>query len=560
MPSQRKVLLIGLDGATWDLMRPWADAGHLPALKRLTDEGSSGVLTSTLQPVTAPAWVSFMTGVNQGKHGIYDFVRRRADSYDLEITNASMIGCRTLFDLLSDQGRRVAAVNVPFTFPPWQVNGLMVSGLFAPVVGAQTTAPASVYDTIRRLAPNYVVQPDYDGRADDPLGDFRERLLASVDDRLRVAQHFMSAEPWDLFAVVFTATDQVQHAFWAAMTGADPGLTRFRGAILGVYRRVDAAVGELVAGIDDETLVVIMSDHGAGPLEKLVQLNRWLSDHRWLQFQAGAGEAGGAALTSRVIRTAMTRYRRHVPSAWRARVRLELGRIFEPLKGKIETQLFASVIDWPATRAYSLGTGGNIFINLKGREPAGIVEPGTEYERVRDAIADELEELQAPDSDIPIVERVYRREELYNGPYLDRAPDLIVKWRDYAFWGRGRYEIAGVPLFDDIGTWDFSDLPLSAVHRLEGVLIAAGHGVRAGQRIDGARLIDLAPTIMSFLGLEVPAHMDGRLLSELFDDTGLPAAMRSTTDTATDRERPDYAYSDEDADAIEKRLEELGYL
>ncbi len=560
MPSQRKVLLIGLDGATWDLMRPWADAGHLPALKRLVDEGSSGVLTSTLQPVTAPAWVSFMTGVNQGKHGIYDFVRRHAGSYDLEITNASMVGCRTIFDLLSDAGRRVAAINVPFTFPPWSVNGVMVSGLFAPVVGAQTTEPASVYDTIRRLAPNYVVQPDYDSRAQDPLSDFRKRLLASVDDRLRLAQHFMAAEPWDLFAVVFTATDQAQHAFWAAMTGADPSLSRFQDAILDVYRRVDAAVGELVAGVDDETLVLIMSDHGAGPLEKLVQLNRWLSDHRWLQFQESTGEASGEALASHIIRTVMTRYRRHVPSKWRARVRLELGRIFEPLKGKIETQLFASVIDWPATRAYSLGTGGNIFINLKGREPAGIVEPGAEYERVRDAIADELGELRAPNSDTSIVERVYRREELYDGPYVNRAPDLVVKWRDYAYWGRGRYEIAGVPLFDDIGTWDFSDLPLSAVHRLEGVLVAAASSVRAGRLIDGARLIDLAPTILNFMGLEVPAHMDGRLLSELFDDTDLPAAVQLATDTDPERERSDYAYSDADADAIQKRLEELGYL
>ncbi|MFQ5858262.1 MAG: alkaline phosphatase family protein [Anaerolineae bacterium] len=560
MTSKPKVLLIGLDGVTWDLVQPWAQAGHLPTLKRLMSEGTWGPLMSTLQPVTAPAWVSFMTGVNQGKHGIYDFVRRRAGTYDLEITNASMIGCRTLFDVLSDHGRRVAAINVPFTFPPWRVNGIMVGGLFAPAANPRIAVPADAYDSIRAVAPDYVVQPDYDSRANDPLADFLYRLLASVSARQQVARHFMGTERWDLFAVVFTATDQVQHAFWAAMTGADPALSRFQDAIPQVYRRVDAAVADLLAAADDQTLVIIMSDHGAGPLEKLVQLNRWLSDHRWLRFRNGAGERRGEALSSRFIRIAMTRYRRSVPSTLRARVRMGLGRVFEPLKGRLETQLYASAVDWPATRAYSLGTGGNICINLKGREPAGIVRPGAEYERVRDEIIAGLEALCSPDTNTPIVERVYRREELYHGPYLDLAPDLVVKWRDYSFWGRGRYEIAGTPLFDDISTWEFSDLPLSAVHRLEGVLIVHGSGVRVGQRIEGARLIDLGPTILHVLDLEAPPHMDGRVITGLFAGDGPARVSPASVDSEPARRDADYAYSDEEAEAIQKRLEDLGYL
>ena len=556
-----KVLLLGLDGATWDLMLPWIEAGQLPNLARLQQQGSWGNLASTLQPVTAPAWVSFMTGMNQGKHNLYDFVRRRAGSYDLELTNASMVQAPTLFDHLSRVGRRVACVNMPFTFPPRPLNGVMVSGLFATVVDESITYPHTFFQTLKQITPQYAINPDYKSQAATPLATYLQDLLNSIDERTKVVEHLLQTEPWDLLAVVYTATDQVQHAFWHCLPDAEVPAAyqshpqRFGEAILQVYQRIDAAIGRLLTQIDEETIVVVMSDHGAGPLRRWVQLNRWLANEGFLTFK-GAAATGQRGRKASLINQAASAYKRLLPDSLRRTIRARLGARFYDLKARMETEMFTATVEWSQTRAYSLGACGNIFINLQGREPQGTV-PAAEYETVRSEIATRLATLQDPDTGQPLVRCVHRREDVYSGPYLENAPDLLIEWADYSYWGRGRFDVDSPDVLETRHHWDFSELPLTGTHRPQGIFIIQGTPIQSAAELTGARLIDVLPTILYLMGLPLPSGLDGRVLAEAF--TNPPESIPTeTTDTLLDQEK--YGYSAEDSALIEQRLKELGYL
>jgi predicted AlkP superfamily phosphohydrolase/phosphomutase len=557
--GQSRVLIIGLDSATFNLIEPWAAQGLLPNLARLMQEGAAGRLASTLQPTTAPAWVTFMTGMNQGKHGLYDFVRRRADKYSLDVTNGSHVAAPLMFETLSQLGRRVITVNVPYSYPPRPVNGIVIGGPFAPAVTRELVYPPDVFDTLKEIAPDYFVIPDYDAHAADPLAHFAERLQREVELREQVGVALMQRETWDVFTVVIMATDEVQHTFWQCLEASeDSPLAKYRHVIRDIYQRCDAAVGRLIeaAQRDERPLdVLVLSDHGAGRFEWMVNLNRWLADQGLLRFNVERSTSL-KQLRTNIIQQAAHVYRHYVPAATRTVIRNRLGsKRFSRVQEEFQSAVVSDTIDWAQTQAYSLGAGGNIFINLQGREPLGCVS-AVEYEPMRQRIIDELMLLRTPDSRQLMVAKVYRREELYHGDRLDQAPDLIVQWTDYAYWGRGFYG-PQQPVFEKQQRFDFSAQPLSGSHRPDGILIARGPHIRSGARIDGARLIDIAPTVFHLLGYAPPAEMDGRVL----DDMLLQSTESLTpTDTASASTSDSLDYTPEEAALIADHLRALGYL
>jgi predicted AlkP superfamily phosphohydrolase/phosphomutase len=557
--SRKRVLVIGLDGGTFDLIDPWVLEGYLPNLAHLMSNGCRGRLASTLQPLSAPAWTTFMTGVNQGQHGVYDFVRRREGSYNLEVTNASIIAAPTVFDLLGHFGHRVVAVNVPYTFPPHPVNGVLFSGPFAPVADASLVYPPALGETLMDLVDDYFITPEYDQGAPAPLSKYLSDLKRGLMYRHQIAAHLMDTEPWDLFVVVFVATDRVGHSFWHCMTASDNDpYVRFRHAIRDVYQSADAAIGSLLERVDKDTVVIVLSDHGFGPLHRVVNLNRWLAEAGYLCFKPSQSRSMGR-WQARLINRLVNVYRRMPPSL-RVGFRSRLGaQRFQQIKGDVESALFASAVEWSRTRAYALGAGGKIYLNVAGREPEGIVQPGTEYETLRNELADVLAAMQDPETGQCIVLRVWRREELYHGSLLDQAPDLIIEWADYRYWGRGRYDIWAAPVFEDRRTMDYSELPLTGTHQPDGILIINGPDVKTGSEIEGAQLADLTPTMLRILGLPVPAYMDGAVLGDAFADGALDSLIASTT-TLDISSLDKFVYTDEDTAKISQRLKDLGYL
>jgi predicted AlkP superfamily phosphohydrolase/phosphomutase len=556
MTTSTRTFVLGLDSATWDLLDPWMAQGLLPNLAALRARGAWGTLQSTIQPITSAAWPTLLTGKQQGKHSIYDFVRRRQGSYAVEMTNASMIASPTLYDLLSAAGRSVASINMPYTFPPRPVNGVVVGGLFATVTGPALTYPPSAWEEITQVAPEYCIAPDYDASAADPLQRYIDDMHSSIEQRTRVAEHFLAKQDWDLFVLVYTEPDEIQHAFWHCLEGEElpPAFAdhpqRFGNPILAVYQQIDAALPRLLALMGPDANVWVVSDHGAGQLRYMVYLNPILAQHGLLRFKQRAGHG------SRLQRLARL-YKRSLPNGVRAGLRRMLGDdAFQVIKGELETRSFASAIDWQHTRAYALGSWGNIFVNLAGREPQGTVQPGAEYEQVCREVSELFLSLRHPETGAPAVARVHRREELYSGAALEQAPDLIVLWADQTVCGRGGYEGLSHEVFERRWTADFSELPLTGFHRQNGIYMAAGPAVSARGPAAEASLVDIAPSILSQMGLATPQDMDGRAIG--LQELHAAPAQAPLGELAW--EGDSYRYSDEEEAMIQKRLEDLGYL
>jgi len=563
-----RVLIIGLDAATPELVSSWSNDGHLPNLARMIAEGAWGKLRSTLQPVTSAAWTTIMTGANQGKHGLYDFVQRLAGTYSVEVTDASHIKLPTILEIASRFGKRVVSINMPYTSPPPPVNGIIVGGPFAPAINKRSVYPADFIPILREIVPDYFILPDYDPSTPDPMGAFATRLHEEIEQRERLCLRLMQSETWDLFTVVFMAADEAQHSFWHCQT-ARPGTKEWshRNVIRDVYQRLDAAIGRLVAqAITDEafhTTVLVISDHGAGPLRWLVNLNRWLAQQGFLHYTSST-LTRLAQVRASGLRNLARAYRRIVPPRLRALLRSQSdGRLFARMKGKLESTINNTAIDWSRTRAYALGSGGNLYLNLQGREPQGIIQVEAEYEETRTQIADALKTLSDPEDGSPLVQRVYRREEIYTGPQLAMAPDLVIEWSDYANWGRGGPALLNTPVLENQRHFDLSDQPLSGSHRKDGIIVAYGPSIRKGTAIQNAGLVDVMPTALSLLGLPLPDHLDGKTLG-IFDAIDSPREIGELVEEkgsipAPFEEGPTEGYTPEETQELIRRLRDLGY-
>jgi predicted AlkP superfamily phosphohydrolase/phosphomutase len=553
-----KVLVIGLDSATLDLVEPWAKQGKLPALAKLMADGMYGPLRSVMPVLSSAAWSSFMTGVNPGKHSIYDFMRRDPGTYRLRLVRREHNQAPSLWRLLSQEGKRVGVINVPMTYSPEEVNGFLVSGLGTPEF-KPFTFPPELGDELRqrgyRVNKRTTYQPGKEAAYLQDIYELAERQFES-------SLWLMKRAPWDFFMTVFFDTDQISHTFWRYMDAAhpqhDPAQARVYGnAILEFHQKLDGYIAALIEAAGPGTTVLIVSDHGAGPLYKDVFLNEWLRAKGYLAIDQNASlSAGGRGLAARMGLT-----RNGISRALR---RLGLQRVETAIKELLGDRIellpktrrveFPQAIDWSKTRAYSFGYQGQIYINLKGREPQGIVENGQEYEQLCQEIIDALFELVDPQDGQAVLDCVHRKEQVFQGPYLEYAPDLILEMRGLAYQTRQGYEFgeqAG-KIFSTPVTFD------SGSHRRDGLLIAGGDKVRRLGRVDaGANLIDLAPTILALLDSPIPFEMDGTAREDLFH---LPPLKRQMTPTGAGAPTRPVAFTDEEEQEMIERLKGLGYL
>lgn len=561
--TDHKVIILGLDGATLDLIIPWANQGHLPAFQRMIQEGTIGELRSTIHPLTAPAWISFMTGLNPGKHGIYDFIRRKPNSYDVELVYAGNLRAKTIWNLLSEAGKRVGAINIPMIYPPRPVNGFLISGIDTPGLGSPFTYPPELYDELKTNVGEYIIAVSGNNQEEWARG-FR----SMAETRTRVFDYLRRNKPWDCLMVVYSATDMSQHIFWKNMEGLASGSPSpedllYGGIILEIYQKIDRMLAGLLDEVDDRTTIMIMSDHGAGPLKRAVFMNRWLEEQGWLVRRESAESSAVASLSLRaardVLRRGLLAGKRYLP----AQARGWLKRNLPGVRDSIEGFMLSSQLDWSRTRAFSVGSYGSIYLNLWGREPEGIVEPGPEAEELFMQIIGGLEELRDPQTGERVVEKVHRKGELYWGEYVNFAPDLIVEWKNYEYDCRQRFGTEETSVFADALT--LSDLQeaqnMSAVHRLHGTLMLRGSRVPRAHTIEGAQIIDLAPTILYLLGQPVPKSMDGRVLTNALDEGYVASHPIAYTDDLGEGFGPAVGqYTEEESEVVSDRLRGLGYL
>jgi predicted AlkP superfamily phosphohydrolase/phosphomutase len=463
---KRKVMVIGLDCADPELVfGPWLD--ELPNIRRVVQAGVHGKLRSVTPPITVPAWMCMMTSRDPGELGIYGFRNRSEYGYDkLSVANSASVHEKTVWDILSESGKESIVIGVPPTYPVKALRGNLVSCFLTPGAQSQYTYPHELRPELQRLVGDYMV--DVKGFRTDKKQWLLSQIYEMTTKRFTVAKHLLRNKPWDFFMMVEMGTDRIHHGFWQFMDPrhvlyAGEG-NAFREAIHDYYKYVDSLVGELLEFADDNTRVIIVSDHGAKRMDGAIALNEWLVQKGYLALK-------------------------HYPK--------------EPMR------LDELEIDWSRTKAWGEGGYyGRVSINVEGREPEGIV-PKAEYDAVRRKLKEELEAL-GDENGISIGTRVVLSEEVYR----DRrniAPDLSVffgdlYWRSSGMVGGGK--IHGKE--NDTG-------PDGANHNWDGILVMAegkalGKGTQNVRPLQGLRLYDVAPTVLEAFKIAPLPKMQGTVI------------------------------------------------
>lgn len=565
--ARQRVLVIGIDGATFDLIDPWVEEGRLPALRESLRNGTRAALRSTPLSNSAQAWSSFITGKNAGKHGIYDFFESLPDSYGVRFINASFRKGKSLWRLVNDAGKKVGVINVPITYPAEAVEGFLIPGLDSPGVDASFAHPPELMTEIEQRVGKYILEAGVWGlvRQGKPESALHA-LLAMVRTRTAAARYLMQSRDWDLFVAVYTATDKAQHHFWKYLDPRRPESrveAPYSDAIRQVYQAVDQAIAELRQAAGDAA-VVVMSDHGAGPSSRRsMYLNRWLRKEGFLRGRAAGGVGGRAQrLWYRLLAVANGQIKKRLSR----RAKELLLRLFPTLRDKVDSVLSLPGIDWSRTVAYSRENHPAIFINTVGREVEGIVAPGEEYEAVRDEIVERLTRVTCPETGEKVVGRVFRREEVYHGPELARAPDLVFEWNRFRYVHRPSgmdLDAEFLETLDDRALLESeNETRPSGVHRDHGVFIASGQGLKKGESIAVASLCDATATVLYLLGIRIPDDLDGRVLTEALEGRALAESPVQYTSETTEEAGPPVTvpYAEGEARNVEERLRGLGYI
>jgi predicted AlkP superfamily phosphohydrolase/phosphomutase len=418
---------------------------------------------------------------------------------------------------------------------------------------------------IREQVGNYILEAGIWGYIRRGMLDTAlKKLVEMVRIRTGVAKHLMQEKEWDLFVVVYTATDKVQHHFWKYIDPSRPESQQslpYSNAIFEVYKEIDVAVGELLGAAGDAS-VIIMSDHGAGPSSRRSMfINRWLRKEGFLHCnESRAISKGWDRLKYNFLQKANNEIKKLFPR----RIKEIMLRLFPKLRDKVDSILSLPGIDWTRTVAYSRENHPAIFVNTKGREAKGIVVPGTEYEEIRNQIATRLESLICPETGKRIVGRIFKREELYHGPEISRAPDIIFEWNEFLYVHRPSGIYLNEPFLeklDDKALLRSEDTTRpSGIHRDQGILVALGEPFEKKKVIANARIYDIAPTILYLLDLPIPEDMDGIVLEDIITPAYLhrcPIRKQATSASVEDYYQE---FAADETQAIQERLRGLGYI
>lgn len=457
--KRKKVLVIGLDCLTPQLLfDQWSQ--ELPTFKGLMEKGLYGPIQSSVPPITIPAWLTMVTSKNPGQLGLFGFRNRQNfDYFAQSIASASKVKAHTLWDILSQAGRKVCVVGVPPTYPPRSVNGCLVSCFLTPDTQSNYTYPQSLKGEIEQAVGKYIIDVE-NFRTEDKDG-LLGRIYEMTTNRFQVAHYLLQHKEWDFFMMVEMGPDRLHHGFWKYFDPQHrkyiPG-SQYAQVIKKYYQFLDHEVGELLREVnDEETAVIVVSDHGAQRMAGCINLNDWLIQEGYLTLSSPVNE-------------------------------------LTPLK--------KAPIDWVHTRAWGMGGYyGRIFLNVAGREPQGCIAP-QDYESIRQALQEKIKAIK-DDQGRPLNTHVFTPQEVYRGPYVPMAPDLIVYLGDLQW--RATESIGHPSLY----SFDTEMGPDDAMHADKGIFILCDHQLKGGQQLSHLRLLDVAPTILSLMGIPIPRDMEG---------------------------------------------------
>ena len=527
MAEGSRMLVIGLDGATWDLIKPWADEGKLPTFKKLMENGVWGELESTVPPWTVPAWNCLSAGKRPEKLGLTTFRQRETGSYKFRPCFVTKNPGTCFWDCLNDGEKRTHLLFLPNVHNPYKINGLMITGWLYENRD-KLTFPPDLKAKLEKAVGKFKI----DVAELDEKGGARTKIMTDkqyvnevrdiTEKHFDILKHILINYEWDTVFIVFAGSDRLQHRFWER-----------KNLILDYYKDIDNKINELSELINDDTYIMLVSDHGFGRSDYAFNVNDWLIKEGYLSLETGNSNP---SLLRRIYNLASKNKRLH---SMMIKAAVPLPRFKGMLEKKLNPKNFEDLeINWGNTKAFAYGCFGDVYLNLAGREPCGAVEV-REYDRVRDEIIDKLKALSPPETGKKLSVKVFKKEELYSDCTIkDTKPDIFILVTD-----------AGIQrISPGVGTGQIFQRSIRGMHRLNGIFLCHGPDIKKGKITRKARIYDIAPTVLHMFGLPIPKDMDGRVLKEIFEEDSELAKREIVYQAVNEREK------------ISKRIKELKTL
>jgi predicted AlkP superfamily phosphohydrolase/phosphomutase len=569
----QKVMVIGWDSSDFRLLTPWLEGGYLPNLKNLLKGSKHGILKSNYPPVTPIAWSTIVTGKNAAKHGVSGFMSFRERSYETYPINASERHGKDVWELLSDYGKKVAVIGVPLTYPVRKVNGFMISGFLTPDRSRDYFYPKELGEEILSKIPGYAASPgdfvrnfnDFASTKDDErsVRSVFEILEKHIDATIYLAEN----KEWDFFMGVFNETDWVQHRFWSCMDKKHPKYDekraeKFGNIIRDVHMRLDEALGRLMQ-LAGDAHIIIVSDHGVAPLYWYINTNYLLYKNGRIQFRRNPmatlrlGLAKLGYSYSSLIRAvdklplAINVYQEdgndnREENSNKERMKKTNSKV-SVRKLARNLMLSAKDIDWSKTTAFARVGHGEIFLNKKKFFPNGTVDD-QEYEKIRLELVNELKAIKHENS--LVMEQVFVKENLFEGPYSGVCPDIQIHPNE-GYFPIGSFIFGLKEAFVTPGA------SYGGSHSMNGICVLREIGYESSARvIQGAQLVDIVPTILHLMNLPIPSNLDGKSLA---DRVQKPLIVEAREPTSLNEENK-IGYTKEEEEDIEERLRSLGYI
>lgn len=537
-----RTLVVGIDGATFDLIKPWAKAGLLPTFAHLLQHGAHATLDAYPYLNSAAAWTNFVTGYNPGQHGIFDFTNQAKSTW--RPTGGADRSKPAFWHLLAAGGQRVGVMNVPISFPAEQTNGFMVSGMDSPAPDRKGfTQPEGLYQELRRAGIAYEIDvPNLAQTTKQKVMELPRAVRDMTLARTRAFLYLLEKYPCDAAMLVYVGSDRMSHYFWSETPPA-PGAPEWK-PLRELLQLYDAQLEQLLARATSDTTVFVVSDHGFG-----VARHAYLGMNPLLErlgYQTRRTRPSQATVLGNLLRIG----RRTVPGRWQKGLALRFPRAHTRASRSDKQGEF----DWSRTRAFA-HLGNHVRINSRARYDHGIV-PAEEYDALCLELRDVLCALTDPESGAPLMADVYRRDAFYHGPHAYLAADLVGKWiprnvRHALAYRRSGHDIVIRPGAPANG-WRGTHLP-------EGIFIAYGKGIRGGVAHPPLTHLELTPTLLYLHDQPVPADMDGRVLTEWFEPA-FSASRPIQRGRAVEYRPAGDALNDAENQVIENRLRHLGYI
>lgn len=566
---KKKVLVVGLDGATLGIIKPMIEAGKLPNFSRLMHEGSFGPLQSTMPPLTPAAWTSFATGKDPSKHGLYDFELHEGDPKKRKQANSTFVKAKSLWKILTEAGRRSIVIDVPLTYPPEDINGVLISRVMAADI-KKCVYPKIFYqklckDGFIQKANGNMAQEHGANKAniEEVKKSRKERLkerdnmkrkqikesfnhmLKAVDKNVDLAASLMKKEDWDFFMVVFMEADHAGHGFW-----------RYQTKVKKIYEKLDEAVGKLFEQAGPQTVKFIMSDHGFTSVPYSFNINRWLQQKGMLAVKLEVPRLESMKELQEVVKCVGN----NAGPVFLATLKKELKPFSRNSPDNNKTFAlphfrYTIATDYAKSKVYlQSGTSYGIRINLEKRDTTGIVKKD-DYESLRNLLIRELGAIKDPHTRAPLFSHILKKEDVYSkSPSgTDPSPDIFLLTSGMKVMIEGQFNPKHTKIFGKMP-------PGYGFHHTDGIFFVSGDQIKSASEV-APKITDLTPTILHILDVPVPKDMDGRILNEVFTPGSVYANRKIRYQASSQIKRKETkTYSKKDEAKIKDRLEALGYI